>query len=143
MREEPCQLLYKGAKNESPTDKLSSMTEIPVVSFAAFRDGDKATRTKIGKLVVDACHSVGFVSITDHLISPSRLDESFAWTKKLYDLSEEDKAKAPHPPGYDHHRGYSFTPLVVSEGEMKGHKVRLPDHLSTFNSSLFRAVGEF
>lgn len=57
--------------------------------------------------IVDACRKVGFVYIINHPISPARLAEAFALSKKLFDLPMEKKELAPHPPGFAVHRGYS------------------------------------
>ena len=87
---------------------------IPVVDFTPFladSPPNPELRTKTANALNKASSDLGFVYITNHGISPSLLDEAFAWTKKLFDLSHEDKMKAPHPPGGIPHRGYSHPGL--------------------------------
>ncbi|KAK3681817.1 hypothetical protein B0T22DRAFT_531172 [Podospora appendiculata] len=64
-------------------------------------------RLEAGQALVEACHNLGFVKITGHGFTKEELDVAFAWTKRLFDLSYEEKMTAPHPPGPMPHRGYS------------------------------------
>jgi isopenicillin N synthase-like dioxygenase len=50
---------------------------------------------------------LGFVTIVGHGVSSERLAEALPWSKKLLDLSHEDKMKSLHPPSNIPHRGYS------------------------------------
>ncbi|KAI1935652.1 hypothetical protein LOZ66_005192 [Ophidiomyces ophidiicola] len=85
-----------------------SPTEIPVVDFAKWRpDGSAEERVSVANELVSACKTVGFVYILNHGITPERLTEAFAWSKRFFHLSLEDKQKAPHPSGASVHRGYS------------------------------------
>jgi isopenicillin N synthase-like dioxygenase len=81
---------------------------IPIVDLSAYFAGNDAEqREQAAKDFTDACYRLGFVTIVGHGVSPERLAEAFAWSKKLFDLSHEDKMKAPHPPTNTPHRGYS------------------------------------
>ena len=85
---------------------------IPVVDFAAFTaDSTPETRLKIAQELAAACREVGFVYITNHGVPDKTLNKAFAVSKKFYDLPQEDKMKAPHPPGWAVHRGYSWPGL--------------------------------
>jgi isopenicillin N synthase-like dioxygenase len=85
---------------------------IPIVDFAQWkRDSPLGQRLGIAKDLVSACRSVGFVYIINHGVPRETLDKAFEITKRLYDLPQEEKMKAPHPPGWTHHRGYSWPGL--------------------------------
>jgi isopenicillin N synthase-like dioxygenase len=85
---------------------------IPIVDFARWKPGSQPEeRRKVAQELVSACRSVGFVYIINHGVPQETLDRAFEITKKLYDLPQEEKMKAPHPPGWAHHRGYSWPGL--------------------------------
>jgi isopenicillin N synthase-like dioxygenase len=95
--------------------KASSKAEpsgIPVVDFAKWTPGDSSEEQQaIARDLVEACQSFGFVNIINHGLDPNLLAEAFGWSKKLFDLSYEEKMKAPHPDGSAVHRGYSYPGL--------------------------------
>ena len=92
---------------------------IPIVDFTDFKtETDPETRLKIAQELVAACREVGFVYITNHSVPEQTLSKAFSISKKFYDLSEEDKMKAPHPPGWAVHRGYSWPGLEKVSGTM-------------------------
>lgn len=94
-----------------PTNDTTS-SSIPIVDFEKWNSESLLEdRLQIAKDLAAACREVGFVYIVNHGVSPQLLDEAFAWSKKLYDLPKEEKMKAPHPPGFAHHRGYSWPGL--------------------------------
>lgn len=84
---------------------------IPVVDISSAITGDPAARELAAQALVDACRRVGFVYIVGHPIDSASLDAAFALSKALFDLSAEEKMKAPHPPGGAVHRGYSYPGL--------------------------------
>ncbi|KAL9117884.1 MAG: hypothetical protein Q9187_005574 [Circinaria calcarea] len=84
---------------------------IPIVDLSAFLSNDDKQRQKVAKDLTEACHNFGFVYITGHGVPPELLNDAFQWSRKLFDLSHEDKMKAPHPPGPTLHRGYSHPGL--------------------------------
>ena len=85
---------------------------IPIVDFANWTpESSPEARLQIAQDLAAACREVGFVYIINHGVCPDVVNEAFAWSKKLYDLPKEEKMKAPHPPGYAHHRGYSWPGL--------------------------------
>ena len=75
----------------------SQENSIPIVDLSAFLSNDDKQRSKVAKELTEACHKLGFVYITGHGVSPELLDDAFQWSRKLFDLSHEDKMKAPHP----------------------------------------------
>lgn len=84
---------------------------IPIVDFAAFPTGDPASRARIAAELTSACRRVGFVYVRNHGIPVPLLEEAFSWSQRLFDLPDEKKLLAPHPPGPDVHRGYSWPGL--------------------------------
>ena len=85
---------------------------ISVVDFASWTSNSGLEqRLKIAQDLVAACRRVGFVYITNHGVPQATLDQAFAITKQLYDLPKEKKMKAPHPPGWVQHRGYTWPEL--------------------------------
>ena len=90
----------------------SPATKIPIVDFSKWKSATPPEeRLKIAQELVSACRSGGFVYITNHGVPKETLDKAFEITKKLYDLPQEEKMKAAHPPGWAHHRGYSWPGL--------------------------------
>lgn len=77
---------------------MASDSTIPVIDFGKWEDGSKQ-KSEIASKLAEACRRVGFVYVVNHGVDDELLDEAFAWSKKLFDLSEEQKMLAPHPPG--------------------------------------------
>ena len=84
---------------------------IPIVDFAEWDSATAEKKSIIAAQLIEACKTVGFVYITNHKVSPEKLVEAFRWSKKLFDLSHEEKMLAPHPNGSAVHRGYSWPGL--------------------------------
>ncbi|KAI0851224.1 Clavaminate synthase-like protein [Daldinia vernicosa] len=96
---------------------------IPVVDFGAWSKGSTEDKKRIGRELTDACRRVGFVYIVSHGVPSDILEEAFGWSKKLFDLPQEKKMMAPHPPGPNVHRGYSWPGLekvsqdIIKDGD--------------------------
>lgn len=93
------------------TVAIDQQVSIPVVDFSAWFSGSLRQRQDIAQDLAGACKSLGFVYIVGHGVPSELVQQAFDWSKKLYDLSHEDKMKAPHPPGSSPHRGYSHPGL--------------------------------
>jgi isopenicillin N synthase-like dioxygenase len=94
----------------------SAPPSLPLVDLAGFGSSIPEERLKTAKQLVAACREVGFVYIINHGVPQEDLDEAFTVSEKFYNLPQEDKLKAPHPPGWAVHRGYSWPGLEkVSE----------------------------
>ncbi|KAL9118042.1 MAG: hypothetical protein Q9187_005415 [Circinaria calcarea] len=113
-----CVIFVQEINHSIGAEKVSDCLEdtflensIPIVDLSAFLSNDDKQRQKIAQDLTEACHNLGFVYITGHGVSPELLDDAFQWSRKLFDLSHEDKMKAPHPPGPTPHRGYSHPGL--------------------------------
>lgn len=103
---------------------------IPLIDFSNwYNEPSPTSRLETASDLVSACRDVGFVYITNHGISQTLLDQAFAHSRNLFSLPHEQKMLAPHPPGYDVHRGYSWPGLEkVSQyaggDEAEGEKLR-------------------
>jgi isopenicillin N synthase-like dioxygenase len=88
-------------------------TPIPIIDFAPWfaPKSSQSERLAVAKSLVAAFRTVGFAQIINHDVPSSLITEAFSITKQLFDLSPEDKALAPHPPGPTVHRGYSHPGL--------------------------------
>ncbi|KKY37670.1 putative thymine dioxygenase [Diaporthe ampelina] len=84
---------------------------LPVIDLSRWLKGSPEEKKAVAKDLAEACRGVGFVYIINHGVTPELLDEAFGWSKKLFDLPEEKKMLAPHPPGPNVHRGYSWPGL--------------------------------
>ncbi|KAI0108144.1 Clavaminate synthase-like protein [Daldinia grandis] len=97
--------------------------KIPVVDFGAWLKGSTEDKKRIGQELTDVCRRVGFVYIVNHGVPSDILEEAFSWSKKLFDLPQEKKMMAPHPPGPTIHRGYSWPGLekvsqdIIKDGD--------------------------
>ncbi|GME57722.1 Isopenicillin N synthase [Neofusicoccum parvum] len=84
---------------------------IPIVDFSSWTNGSPEEKQKIAKELTGAARGVGFVYIVNHGVPGDVLEQAFGWSKKLFDLPHEKKMLAPHPPGPNVHRGYSWPGL--------------------------------
>lgn len=96
-----------------------SALNIPIVDFAGWTTSTDDRKRSIATQLIEACQLIGFVYIKNHTIPPSRVAEAFAWSKKLFDLSSQEKKLAPHPDGSAVHRGYSW-PGLEKVSNLKG-----------------------
>lgn len=86
-------------------------TALPVIDFSHWLQGSTEEKNRVAHDLAEACRRVGFVYVINHGVPDTLLDEAFSWSKKLFDLPEEKKMLAPHPPGPNVHRGYSWPGL--------------------------------
>ena len=89
----------------------TSTLPIPIVNFSDWEKGTNDQKKSIAANLVQACREVGFCYIINHGISSEYLSQAFGWSKKLFDLKQEEKMLAPHPDGFAVHRGYSWPGL--------------------------------
>ncbi|XDG04426.1 hypothetical protein ABKA04_004041 [Annulohypoxylon sp. FPYF3050] len=102
---------------------MGSEGAIPVVDFAVWSEGSIDDKKRIARELTDACRRVGFVYVVNHGVPSDLLEEAFGWSKRLFDLPQEKKMLAPHPPGPNVHRGYSWPGLekvtqdIIKDGD--------------------------
>lgn len=86
---------------------------LPVIDFADWMNPSTTPSKKqaVANKLTEACRTEGFVYIINHRVPPELLEQAFEWTKKLFDLTPEEKMQAPHPDGPAVHRGYSWPGL--------------------------------
>lgn len=117
-------------EDTSVTEVNVSNFDLPIIDFAKWKTSStEEERYAIGRKLADACHNVGFVYIINHGVTAELLEEAFGWSKRLFDLTMEEKMLAPHPDGPNVHRGYSYPGLekvsqVISSDEEIGRKLR-------------------
>ena len=100
---------------------------LPTVDLSSFiKDCYSAQSQKALEDLRGVCQNLGAVNIVGHGISQELLLEAFSCSEKLYNLSHEDKMKAPHPEGPTPHRGYSHPGLekVYSKQDLDDDQVK-------------------
>ena len=86
---------------------MAQQKSIPVVDLSAFgTEGNTEFRLESARALYKSCHDLGFVQILGHGVEPELLQEAFDWSKRMFDLSHDEKMKAPHPDGPMPHRGW-------------------------------------
>ena len=86
---------------------FNNQPTIPVVDLSPFFTRGAEHQQQTADQLAKACRDLGFVAITGHGVSSELLQEAFDWSRKLFELSHEEKMKAPHPASSIPHRGYS------------------------------------
>jgi len=103
--------------------------EIPLIDFAPFLDGTPAARAEIARQIGEACRNIGFFYITGHGVPETLIAETYAETKRFFNLPAAVKAEV----AIEHsacHRGYFSTggenldPAKQKTGDFKeGYKI--------------------
>lgn len=116
--------------NHIDGDHSAYVNNIPVVDLSPFTSrGDHDSQVQAADDLRQALSVNGFIAISGHGISSDLLREAFQATKTLFDLSYEEKMRAPHPDGPVPHRGYSGpgrdnvaakTAIETTDAEQKG-----------------------
>ena len=86
-------------------------SNIPIIGCSRCVQGNTEQRKGTATDLIDACRSVGFAYIVNHGISLSTIKETFAWSRRLFDLDTSKEVLAPYPNGSAVHRGYSWPGL--------------------------------
>jgi isopenicillin N synthase-like dioxygenase len=68
-------------------------SEIPLIDFAPFREGNAATRKEIASLIYNACHEIGFMYLKHPGIDSDLVAKTFKQSRKLFDLPLSEKNK--------------------------------------------------
>lgn len=96
--------------------ELSDTPRLPIIDLSPFtehggRSKDPQARQDAASQLVDACKKFGFVYISGHGVSRHEIEHVFDLSEQFFNLPAEVKMKAPHPPGFAVHRGYSWPGL--------------------------------
>lgn len=115
---------------EMMSDNISPIS-IPVIDFSPWTDNTgKDQQYDVSAQLIKACQEFGFAYIVNHGVPQDTLDHAFGISRSLYYLPHEEKMQAPHPPGWAHHRGYSWPGLEkVSAAQTKEEDQALIDTL--------------
>lgn len=85
----------------------ATQKSVPIVDFSPFFDGTTEGKIKAGKAMVKVMNEFGFMYVINHGIPKEEQDKAFAWSKKFFEMTEEQKMKCPMPEDGAHERGYS------------------------------------
>lgn len=96
----------------SVTADEKQKTPLPIVDLSPFLSASSIDdRHACAKDLVNACRDIGFVYIKGHGVPKDQIQKAFTVSQNFYALPTEEKMKAPHPPGWEVHRGYSWPGL--------------------------------
>lgn len=82
---------------------VTSVTEIPEISLAAWRQGSSE---QFARDFVTVCHEIGFLTLVDHGVSEEFIERYFAGLEAFFALPDEvkahiDKRNSPHFRGWE------------------------------------------
>ncbi|KAI1164528.1 hypothetical protein F5B18DRAFT_247983 [Nemania serpens] len=80
---------------------------IPTLDLSHFTAGNEQQRRQFADGLLAGLIDTGFVKIINHGLDKKKLDEVFAWSKKFFDQSAEEKNKIANETGPKPVRGYS------------------------------------
>lgn len=87
-------------------------SSLPIIDLSSFQKASTLDEKRVrAQELVAACRDIGFVYITGHGVPREEIKRAFEVSEMFYKLPQEDKMKAPHPPGWAVHRGYSWPGL--------------------------------
>lgn len=93
-----------------PQNATIEVRMVPTIDLASFTtmkaSASNLQRLEVAKGLVEALHSFGFTKVVGHGPTKDQIAEALEWSQKLFDLSYEDKIKAPHPPENLPYRDY-------------------------------------
>jgi isopenicillin N synthase-like dioxygenase len=101
------------------------MAQVPIIDFAAFRQGTANGKAGIAKEIRDACEDTGFFYLRGHGIAQSTVDAVFAASRRFFALPLQERLKVKLTPRQN--RGYQ--PLG---SRMYGDKADAPDLNESF-----------
>jgi isopenicillin N synthase-like dioxygenase len=78
---------------------------IPLIDFGPFLAGDAAARRQVAAKIGRACSEIGFFYVVNHGVPQALVEQTFAETKRFFDLPREEKAKISVTRSKNH-RGY-------------------------------------
>ncbi|HVF84380.1 MAG TPA: 2-oxoglutarate and iron-dependent oxygenase domain-containing protein [Abditibacteriaceae bacterium] len=118
----PTQLLTTAEIHSQPiptqlTGKQIPLSQIPVIDFGQFLDGDDTQRRAVAAEIGAACRGAGFFYIQNHGIEPRIFDAVYAQGQKFFALPTEEKMKI-YIGTNDRNRGYS--PMLEEKLSKKG-----------------------
>ncbi|KAI1183230.1 hypothetical protein F5B17DRAFT_443600 [Nemania serpens] len=80
---------------------------IPTLDMSHFPAGNEQQRRRFADGLLAGLIDTGFVKIVNHGLDKKKLDEAFAWSKKFFDQSAEEKDKVANETGPKPVHGYS------------------------------------
>jgi isopenicillin N synthase-like dioxygenase len=120
-------------------------TQIPIIDFAPFLNGNAADKQAVASQIDRACREIGFLYLKNHGVSKSLLEQVFAQAKQFFALPLETKQQIAWDEtnrGYDTLEGQSFDPTKpgdLKESFLYGREVSV-DELSAVNDSPYAPI---
>jgi isopenicillin N synthase-like dioxygenase len=74
-------------------DQPSTGFKIPIIDFSTFLAGNEASKQKTANEILDGFTSSGFIYLSNTSIPPQTISNVFKWSKKFFDLPQEEKLK--------------------------------------------------
>ncbi len=68
-----------------------NLTTVPVIDFAPFLTGDAAEKGEVAAQIYHACHTIGFLTLTNHGVPESLVEKLFHATREFFHLPLEVK----------------------------------------------------
>lgn len=97
----------KPTKDDLLIAKSIGLSEIPVIDFDPFLNGDEDQRSEVARQITDACESIGFFYLKGHGV-PAKLREAmFDRSRQFFHLPLEEKEKSRATP--DWNRGWIYS----------------------------------
>ncbi|MCJ1226782.1 hypothetical protein MMC12_003436 [Toensbergia leucococca] len=81
--------------------------ELPTLDLSVFINGNDYQRALWSQQLLDVCKTYGFFKLKGHGLQNQTMSELFERSRQFFDLPDEIKAKAKHPPRPNPHRGWS------------------------------------
>jgi isopenicillin N synthase-like dioxygenase len=75
-----------------------TLTQIPIIDFAPFIQGDAAARQKVAQQIYAACHEIGFMYLRNSGISKLLLDRLLIQSQQFFDLPVAQKEQVARSP---------------------------------------------
>jgi isopenicillin N synthase-like dioxygenase len=74
-------------------DSRETGFKIPIVDFSSFLHGNQTEKTNTARQILEGFTSSGFIYLSNAGIDKGTVSNTFAWSKKFFDLPTEEKLK--------------------------------------------------
>jgi isopenicillin N synthase-like dioxygenase len=114
---------------------MPNATQVPLIDFAPFREGDRQAQAQVAQQVYAACHEIGFMYLQNHGIPQALLDDLLRQSAAFFGLPASEKNQVARSPetncgyvGLQQERLNPVNPGDLKEAFNMGEQVRwLPD----------------
>jgi isopenicillin N synthase-like dioxygenase len=129
VRASPCVLHRRSLATVA--DPRTTGFKIPIIDFSAFLSGNETSKQQTANEILEGFTSSGFIYLSNTSIPPETVSNVFKWSKKFFDLPQEEKLKlAWETP--ESNRGYvapgrEKVSRLLDEGEIDKIRAAAPD----------------